>query len=139
MDAWIYDEDRWPSGFAGGEIPKLGPEYREKHLFMAENEIPHHPQDIEIDKVFTAKKEYYGNAKYYRAKVQYLLKDFREVPIGEEVSSSADTVVLYFYKWTAPLGNARFSGGSYFPTCSIMSTCISQVLTISTGVSMDCI
>ncbi|MGQ9515356.1 MAG: glycosyl hydrolase [Thermoproteota archaeon] len=30
MNAWLYDEDRWPSGFAGGIVPAKGPEYRMK-------------------------------------------------------------------------------------------------------------
>lgn len=32
MDAWIYDEDKWPSGFAGGLVPETGPEHRMKAL-----------------------------------------------------------------------------------------------------------
>ncbi|MEN2984888.1 MAG: glycosyl hydrolase [Dictyoglomaceae bacterium] len=33
MKAWLYDEDRWPSGFAGGLVPKkIGDEGREKKL-----------------------------------------------------------------------------------------------------------
>lgn len=31
---WIYDELRWPSGFAGGIIPALGSKYRAKALIM---------------------------------------------------------------------------------------------------------
>ncbi|MBO3803529.1 MAG: hypothetical protein JTT11_06610 [Candidatus Brockarchaeota archaeon] len=32
MNAWLYDEDRWPSGFAGGMVPAKGPEYRTKRV-----------------------------------------------------------------------------------------------------------
>ncbi|MCX7920157.1 MAG: glycosyl hydrolase [bacterium] len=32
MFAWLYDEDRWPSGFAGGIVPKLSKSYRMKAL-----------------------------------------------------------------------------------------------------------
>ena len=28
MESWLYDEDRWPSGFAGGFVPAQNPEYR---------------------------------------------------------------------------------------------------------------
>ncbi len=31
MGAWLYDEDRWPSGTAGGEITK-NPKYRMRHI-----------------------------------------------------------------------------------------------------------
>lgn len=32
LEVWIYDEDRWPSGFAGGCVPSRGDEYRAKGL-----------------------------------------------------------------------------------------------------------
>jgi len=34
MNAWLYDEDRWPSGFAGGMVPARGEECRQKGLVM---------------------------------------------------------------------------------------------------------
>lgn len=30
MEAWLYDEDKWPSGFAGGLIPMMGEEMQSK-------------------------------------------------------------------------------------------------------------
>ena len=32
MQAWLYDENGWPSGFADGDIPKLGLEHQQKFL-----------------------------------------------------------------------------------------------------------
>lgn len=32
MNSWLYDEDRWPSGFAGGVVPAGGDKYRMKCL-----------------------------------------------------------------------------------------------------------
>ena len=34
MYAWLYDEDRWPSGVAGGEVSKIL-EFRQKYLAMS--------------------------------------------------------------------------------------------------------
>ncbi|MFD0710788.1 glycosyl hydrolase [Paenibacillus sp. GCM10027626] len=34
MEAWIYDENGWPSGFAGGEVPKQSQSFRAKALVM---------------------------------------------------------------------------------------------------------
>jgi hypothetical protein len=39
-DAWLYDEDRWPSGSVSGAITALGPEWRQKSLELAEYD-PH--------------------------------------------------------------------------------------------------
>lgn len=34
MQAWLYDENGWPSGFAGGLVPALGEDYTAKHLYF---------------------------------------------------------------------------------------------------------
>ena len=36
LDAWLYDEDRWPSGSVGRVIPDMGPEWRQKGVELAE-------------------------------------------------------------------------------------------------------
>ena len=33
MQAWLYDEDRWPSGAAGGLVTR-NPKYRQRHMIM---------------------------------------------------------------------------------------------------------
>lgn len=42
MNAWLYDEDRWPSGFAGGRVPAAGGDaFRAKLLTLEETqELP---------------------------------------------------------------------------------------------------
>lgn len=32
MNAWLYDENGWPSGFGGGAVNGLGEEYQQKYL-----------------------------------------------------------------------------------------------------------
>lgn len=45
MNAWLYDEDRWPSGFAGGLVPaKAGDEGRAKVLVMDVVDVTGAPQ-----------------------------------------------------------------------------------------------
>jgi len=39
MQAWLYDEDRWPSGAAGGLVTK-NPEYRQRQLCMLKTTKP---------------------------------------------------------------------------------------------------
>jgi len=34
LESWLYDEDRWPSGFAGGKVPAKGDNYRIRFLSM---------------------------------------------------------------------------------------------------------
>ena len=43
MLAWLYDEDRWPSGTAGGKITAAHPEYAKKQLLFTPT--PYTPED----------------------------------------------------------------------------------------------
>ena len=38
LEVWIYDEDGWPSGFAGGQVTALGEEYWLKELHFSESD-----------------------------------------------------------------------------------------------------
>ena len=42
MLLWLYDEDRWPSGAAGGIVTK-NPKYRARHLLLTP--FPYKPQE----------------------------------------------------------------------------------------------
>lgn len=44
MEVWLYDEDRWPSGYAGGRVPLADPSFRERMLFC----VPAH-SEVEED------------------------------------------------------------------------------------------
>lgn len=39
LEVWIYDEDGWPSGFAGGQVTALGEKHWLKELRFSESEI----------------------------------------------------------------------------------------------------
>lgn len=39
-DAWFYDEDRWPSGFAGGIVPRQDPAFRARCLVRVTKDTP---------------------------------------------------------------------------------------------------
>jgi hypothetical protein len=43
MNLWIYDENSYPSGFAGGWVPELMPESRGRGLFLREETRPKKP------------------------------------------------------------------------------------------------
>ncbi len=40
LQAWFYDEDKWPSGYAGGIIPRMGDEFRAKSLARLKKDTP---------------------------------------------------------------------------------------------------
>ena len=38
IDAWLYDEDKWPSGYAGGKVPLASVEYGSRNLLLLREE-----------------------------------------------------------------------------------------------------
>jgi hypothetical protein len=122
MGAWLYDEDKWPSGYAGGAVPRLGPDYREKALFVSENKIPYPPDEIKVLKVYEVVKENtkeafsefpsHSNQPGFTFKE---LKDVTEDYVSPDCSSclSGKTGLLFFYCWTAPMKYPWFNGTSY--------------------------
>ena len=38
IDAWLYDEDKWPSGFAGGEVPLANRDFCSRNLLLLRRE-----------------------------------------------------------------------------------------------------
>ncbi len=83
MEAWMYDENTWPSGMGDQTISFKDIAYRETHLFVAIDSIPHGKNDVTV----------------------YSQKTITD-PSGKKSE-------YYFYKWKAPLGNPRWKGGSY--------------------------
>ena len=40
MQAWLYDENGWPSGFADGKVNGMGEQYQQKYLRCEESDAP---------------------------------------------------------------------------------------------------
>lgn len=40
LKAYLYDEDRWPSGFASGKVPAMNDDFRQKGLIVVEAKEP---------------------------------------------------------------------------------------------------
>lgn len=79
MLAWLYDEDRWPSGAAGGLVTK-DPQYRSRFLLFTEKPIADAApaQKIDISKIDKAKLlgDGHSNAGGGRSSNGYLLACF---------------------------------------------------------------
>ncbi|MGC9009821.1 MAG: glycosyl hydrolase [Sulfolobales archaeon] len=97
MTVWIYDEDRWPSGFASGIIPAESRDYRPKSLLMI------------IDN-----KTFFGEDTLAVFKCE---TDENSIPTKctriHQPESSSRYLYLSFLRNTASLGETWFSGLSY--------------------------
>ncbi|MEM4465593.1 MAG: glycosyl hydrolase [Ignisphaera sp.] len=94
---WIYDEDRWPSGFAGGYVSALDARYRYKSLIMVAD---------------TKSFEGSDTIAMFRC-----VPDEKWMPLRCEriYGAEADSRYLYltFVRYVAPAGDAWYSGFSY--------------------------
>lgn len=98
MAAWLYDEDKWPSGYGGGLVPNRGPEYRNKALVCERIDCYERTEDT--------------LRLYACRQTGDRLTDLKQVKKESEIPRRAN-VFLRFRRWTAPLGNAWFNGTSY--------------------------
>jgi hypothetical protein len=97
MDAWLYDEDKWPSGFAGGLSVAANPDYRAQYLVC-------HVTDrlaLLAERIAT----------FAAREVEGQLVDIRPDD-APPFTDDADRVIQ-FYPQTMPLGNAWFQGFAY--------------------------
>ncbi|HEY65082.1 MAG TPA: hypothetical protein G4O02_10985 [Caldilineae bacterium] len=99
MHAWLYDEDKWPSGFAGGIVPALAPQNRAKALYCL---VDHKPTHIaERLGVWIARRE--GGQ----------LVDFQPAPDPSNFDP-ATHAWIQIYPVTEPLTDPWFNGYCYF-------------------------
>ncbi len=117
LRAWIYDEDRWPSGFAGGKVLESHPEFRQKILVVVETqELPDLQQkqimltgrlyDVKPLKVFLAAK-----------KSNTALSSFTDITekIKNETfgKASPPQIYLIFYRAMPAFPEEWFNGHNY--------------------------
>lgn len=97
MDAWLYDEDKWPSGFAGGLSVAGDPSYRARSLVCKVDDRP----ALLAERVAT----------FAAREVEGQLVDVRpddSPPFEDEADR-----VIQFYPRTMPLGNEWFNDYAY--------------------------
>ena len=129
MEAWLYDEDRWPSGSAGGKVT-VDPQYRMKSLYVFETA----PDKVEWDDLSFA---------LYVAKMDGIdLYTYREVDvfaedgggdiirrIGEVIAELQDAAADEPGVWKAlrfaivpDEPNSNYNGTTYIDTMSRRAT-----------------
>lgn len=117
MFAWLYDEDRWPSGCAGGLVTKEK-KYRQKYLLMTrtdKQEIPHRQNGSEESKNGTeaAVLDYFLAAFDIVMNEEGRMLSYRPIAREEEAANK-----WYFFVCTKPGGEPRFNYQSYIDILS---------------------
>lgn len=95
MLLWLYDEDRWPSGAAGGYVTK-DPRYRERFLCLSPLPKPGYaPDRSSFDRITNAGQSSPGYliAKYHVVLQDGLLKEYRRLCL--DTIEDEDTWYVY--------------------------------------------
>lgn len=95
--AWLYDEDKWPSGFAGGLSVAAHPQYRYTELVC---KVDNRPAFVAERIATFAAREFDGR-----------LTDIQ--PCAEPAFPDDTYRVVQFYPLRAPLGHPWFNGYTY--------------------------
>jgi hypothetical protein len=103
--AWLYDEDRWPSGGAGGLVTIEHPEYRQRVLEMLEYSPDEFSPNGDEIKVFKAQKQ--GSSA----------KNISQINSSAKEKLSGDYKILSFVSWTSE-PSVWFNNGTYLDTLS---------------------
>ncbi|MBQ3012715.1 MAG: hypothetical protein IJD74_04155 [Clostridia bacterium] len=127
MEAWLYDEDRWPSGSAGGKVT-VDPQYRMKSLYVYESDIDKVEWNDESIALFIAKIDGIDLWTYKRLdNISSTEKAIKA--LAEAVERMSDSCADLSGKWRAlrfaivpdPC-NSNYNGTTYIDTMSRKAT-----------------
>ncbi len=110
MRAWLYDEDRWPSGCAGGEVTKEI-KHRQKHLLMTTKLLENATENREL--AYEEGLPYFVAAYDITVDDRGCLADYTAAPHEKGGDNRR-----FFYCMTNPGGKMRFNGQEYVDTLS---------------------
>lgn len=115
MEAWLYDEDRWPSGSAGGKVT-VDEQYRIKSIELFEMSLEYYKEhQAEFDRVleiFTGKPD------------GYKLYDYKKTCADElgAMDKLAEGYKVLLFKVSNEAPNNNYNGNTYIDTMSYKAT-----------------
>jgi len=113
LEAWLYDEDRWPSGSAGGKVTK-DPQYRQKSLYLYEYAPEQFVWDNDVIRAFSATLLADGIS----------LDSYTEIFKGSDplacqnTDKSTGTPKILAFKIVPDAPNSNYNGTTYIDTMS---------------------
>ncbi|MBQ8577481.1 MAG: hypothetical protein IJ449_05890 [Clostridia bacterium] len=120
MEAWLYDEDRWPSGSAGGKVT-VDPQYRMKSIYIYEQAPETFVRDDDMIAVFAAKLDGIDLWGYFPVPVGESLSDVIAAH-KEEFSAKPGVWRALSFKIVPDAPNSNYNGTTYIDTMSRRAT-----------------
>lgn len=111
LEVWLYDEDRWPSGSAGGKVSQ-DPKYRMKSLTLFETPVEQFRWDDDILRAFAA----------IVAKDSISLQSYRLLEQGEDAAAALESLSgegegkVLVMRIVPDAPNSNYNGNTYIDT-----------------------
>ena len=128
MEAWLYDEDRWPSGCAGGKVT-VDPQYRMKSLVIYESDVERLTWNEESISLFVGKLDGINLYTYKEVDVSGITdtESAKAAAVDEidKLSDSADARGVWKalrFAIVPESPNSRYNGTTYIDTMSRKAT-----------------
>lgn len=126
MEAWLYDEDRWPSGSAGGKVT-VDPQYRMKSLYVYESAPEKFEYKDDTISVYVAKIDGINLSVYKKVEISSKDNCIAEITAaidglkGSAEENSGEWKALRFAIVPDPC-NSNYNGTTYIDTMSLKAT-----------------
>lgn len=124
MKVWLYDEDRWPSGFGGGLVTE-NPEYRMQYLLFTPR--PYGTVEIEESNECNANASRAENGELLARYAVTLdaagcLEEFRRLAEDEEITPHASRLTIWYAYLEKAMPSPWFNGQTYVNTLKKAAT-----------------
>lgn len=110
LEGWIYDEDRWPSGSAGGMATERE-EFRMKSIRLSVYDIQDSPSFPSKNIIAAFVAELDG----------LRLQKYRQIDLSEKINLTRSEKILIFH-WETMAGHTFYNGNTYLDTLSRPAT-----------------
>lgn len=114
IKCWLYDEENFPSGYAGGKVPALGEKYWQRALIFS---ISRGKKEFaDLISIYSMKKEKKALTNMivnpiFADKNNYVFKKISDADIEQEINNDSDIIYLFVEK--AKTGSKHFNGYCY--------------------------
>ncbi|MFC1474495.1 glycosyl hydrolase [bacterium] len=110
--AYMYDEDRWPSGFASGKVPRMNDAFKQKAMIVIKRKEPMTPEQVEeagkLVRVFSV--------EFADKNIVSMEKIKTEAGEGIPADATSDGKVLLYFLLATAEAKEWFNGETYVDT-----------------------
>ena len=122
LEAWLYDEDRWPSGSAGGMVTR-DRRYSMKSLYLHEYDVDRHPEiEGECVAMFVGEVDGINLLSYIRVDGDDIQNVSRAAEYIKSISSGEGQIKVLHFTIIYNKSHSNYNGETYIDTMSYAAT-----------------